>query len=147
MTTHPSNQQPGSFDVTDQAEYWIKTLFAPWIQALNLRVVSAKDGRAELILPFSEHLCREGGTVCGQALMSAADTSMVFAIMSLFGEFRPTTTVSLNTSFMRAVAMGDVHIEATVRKPGRTMMFGNIDLTDPDGKLVAQSTTSYMMMS
>lgn len=54
--------------------------------------------------------------------------------------------MSLNTSFMRAVATGDVHIEAIVRKSGRTMMFGNIDLTDAGGKLVAQSTTSYMMM-
>jgi len=143
--TIPDRQNP-SIDVTDQADYWLKTLFAPWVQSLNLKVISARDGRAELILPFSDQLCREGGTVCGQALMSAADTSMVFAIMSLFGEFRPTTTVSLNTSFMRAVATDDVHIEAVVRKPGRTMMFGNIDLTDSQGKLVAQSTTSYMMM-
>jgi len=146
MANKTPEHQSASFDVTDQADYWLKTLFAPWVQSLNLQVLSARAGRAELRLPFSDHLCREGGTVCGQALMSAADTAMVFAIMSMFGEFRPTTTVSLNTSFMRAIAMGDVHIEAVVRKPGRTMMFGNIDLTDQDGKLVAQSTTSYMML-
>lgn len=141
----PDRESP-TIDVTDKTDYWLETLFAPWVQSLNLQVISARNGRAELVLPFSDQLCREGGTVCGQALMAAADTSMVFAIMSLFGEFRPTTTVSLNTSFMRAVATGDVRIEAIVRKPGRTMMFGNIDLTDSAGKLVAQSTTSYMMM-
>jgi len=146
MNKATPDQKVPIIDVTDQADDWLKTLFAPWVQSLNLQVISARDGRAELVLPFSDQLCREGGTVCGQALMSAADTSMVFAIMSLFGEFRPTTTVSLNTSFMRAVAMGDVHIEAVVRKPGKTMMFGNIDLADPTGKLIAQSTTSYMML-
>lgn len=133
-------------DVTAQASTWMKDLFAPWVQALNLEVTSAKDGVAELTLPFSEQVCRTGGTVCGQALMAAADTAMVFAVCSQVGEFVPMTTVSLNTQFMRAVSNSDVVITARVVKPGRTLMFGSIDLADSNGKLVAQVTTSYMLL-
>mgnify|MGYP003627625234 FL=1 len=133
-------------DLAEQAPELLQTLFAPWVQDLNLEVLSASEGVARLRLPFNQRLCRQGGTVCGQALMAAADTAMVFAISSLFGEFRPMTTVSLNTSFMRAVAAGDVLLIAEVRKPGKSLMFGNIDMQGGDGKTVAQVTTTYMMM-
>ena len=128
------------------ARHWLDSLFAPWVKALNLQVESIDSGQARLRLPFSAELCRQGGTICGQALMAAADTAMVLAIGSLFGEFRPTTTVSLNTSFLRPVAEGDVLIEARVIKPGRNLMFGDIALIGADGKTVAQATTTYAML-
>ncbi|MEZ5652709.1 MAG: PaaI family thioesterase [Burkholderiaceae bacterium] len=128
------------------ATHWLDSLFAPWVRDLGLRVQSIDPGGARVLLPFQPSLCREGGTICGQALMSAADTSMVLAISSLFGEFRPTTTVSLNTSFLRPVAAGDVTIVARVIKPGRTLMFGEISLSGADGKLAAHATTTYAMV-
>ncbi len=133
-------------NVTDQAQGWLQELFAPWVQALNLQVVLADGGCAQLRLPFSPELCRQGGTVCGQAFASAADTAMVFAVSSQVGNFVPMTTVNLNINFMRAAAQTDVLITARVVKPGRTLMFGNIDMTDEQGKLLAQATTSYMLL-
>ena len=72
---------------------WLDSLFAPWVKALELKVEALEPGQARLRLPFAPGLCRQGGTICGQALMAAADTAMVLAIGSLFGEFRPSTTV------------------------------------------------------
>ncbi len=123
----------------------LKSLFAPWVQALNLELVSLEPGVAVFRLPFSTEFCREGGSVCGQALMSAADTVMVFAISSQLGEFRPMTTVSLNTSFMRPV-LGDARISARVTKAGKSLMFGAIDIEGADGKLCAQVTTTYALV-
>ena len=88
----------------DEAHDWMKQLFAPWVQSLGLKPVKVQGGEAELLLPFDPALCRVGGTICGQALMAAADTAMVFAIASQLGEFRPMTTVSQNMSFMRPVS-------------------------------------------
>lgn len=137
---------PDSEQAVALAGQWLQTLFAPWVKALALRVESVQSGQALLRLPFAPELCREGGTICGQALMAAADTAMVLAIGSLFGEFRPTTTVSLNTSFLRPVAEGDVMITARVIKPGRNLMFGEITLEGSDGKIVAHATTTYAML-
>jgi uncharacterized protein (TIGR00369 family) len=123
----------------------LSALFAPFVQALNLEVVSLTAGEARFRLPFSAHLCREGGSVCGQALMSAADTAMVFAISAQLGEFKPMTTVSLNSSFLRPVT-GDALITARVIKSGKTLMFGAIDVETVDGKLCAQATTTYALM-
>jgi acyl-coenzyme A thioesterase PaaI-like protein len=100
-----------------------------------------------LRLPFDARLCRVGGTICGQALMAAADTSMVIAISAHLGGFRPMTTVSQTTSFMRAVADDDVLVTARVLKPGRTLCFGEIELASArDGRLAAHVTTTYAML-
>lgn len=144
--TPPNTHGSGSADLAGQAPQWLSSLFAPWVQALDLQVLSAREGVAHVRLPYKPELCRQGGTICGQALMAGADTAMVFAIGSLFGEFRPMTTVSLNTAFMRAVAEGDVLITAEVRKAGKSLMFGNIEMKGSDGKEVAQATTTYMMV-
>lgn len=131
----------------EQGRRWLAELFAPWVQALGLEVVRLEAGEAELLLPFSPQLCRVGGTVCGQSLMAAADTAMVFAIASGLGEFKPMTTVTQTTSFMRPVADGDVRIVARVLKPGRTLSFGEVELRSAaDGKLAAHVTTTYAML-
>ena len=131
----------------EAARGWLADLFAPWVQALNLQVESVAPGEACLRLPFDASLCRIGGTICGQALMAAADTAMVIAIGAQLGEIRPMTTVSLNTSFMRAVSGSDVRIVARVLKPGKTLMFGSIDMTSAaDDRLAAQVTTTYAML-
>jgi acyl-coenzyme A thioesterase PaaI-like protein len=56
--------------------------FAPWVQALGLRVESFAAGEVTLRLPQNPELSRIGGMVCGQALMAAADTAMVLAIVT-----------------------------------------------------------------
>ena len=58
---------------------------------------------AILRMPFSERLCRNGGIVCGQALMAFADTAMVIANLAANRAYRPMTTVDQTTHFMRAV--------------------------------------------
>lgn len=130
----------------EMAREWLRTLFAPWVQELGLEVQAAEGGEVRLRLPFDKRLCRTGGTICGQALMAAADTAMVLAIGSQLGEFRPMTTVTLNTAFMRAVADGDVTIVARVCKPGRTLTFGEIEMIGADGRLAAHATTTYAML-
>ena len=130
-----------------QAQAWLDDLFAPWVKALRLSPERVVPGEAVLRLPFDERLCREGGTICGQALMAAADTAMVIAVASHAGGFRPMTTVSQNTSFMRAVSGGDVIVTARVLKPGRTLTFGEIELASAsDGKLAAHVTTTYALL-
>lgn len=133
--------------LAQQARGWLAELFAPWVQALRLQPERVSAGEVVLRLPFDPKLCRVGGTVCGQALMSAADTAMVIAVSSQLGEFRPMTTVTLTTSFMRAVADDDVLITARVLKPGRTLTFGEIEIASArDGKVAAHVTTTYAML-
>ena len=71
------------------AERLLKEVFAPWVQDLGLSVERIEADAAVLRLRFSQKLCRDNGVVCGQALMSLADTAMVFAVSAAAGGYRP----------------------------------------------------------
>ena len=132
-------------------------VFAPWVQDLNLSIevfdfappANAADWQPGAILrmPFSERLCRNGGIVCGQALMAFADTSMVIANLAANKGYRPMTTVDQTTHFMRAVTASDVLADARVVRLGRTMSFGRVTLLGAtDNKPVAMVSSAFAML-
>jgi uncharacterized protein (TIGR00369 family) len=132
-------------------------VFAPWVQDLNLSIerfdfappTDAADWQPGAILrmPFSERLCRNGGIVCGQALMAFADTSMVIANLAANKGYRPMTTVDQTTHFMRAVTASDVLADARVVRLGRTMSFGRVTLLSAaDNKPVAMVSSAFAML-
>jgi uncharacterized protein (TIGR00369 family) len=86
--------------------------------------------------------------LCGQTLMSAADTAMVLAVSAQLGGFRPMTTVQLQTSFMRPVPgdAGEVRITARVLRLGKSLAFGEIEMLDAAGRLAAHATTTYALL-
>ncbi|MBM3554418.1 MAG: PaaI family thioesterase [Alphaproteobacteria bacterium] len=107
----------------------LKRGFAPWIQALDLKVEDVQPGKARLRMPANPAVLRVGDIVCGQALMALADTVMVFAVASTMGEFRPMTTATQNTSFLRPAPAGDLIVEGRVIKSGRSLVFGEAIIT------------------
>jgi uncharacterized protein (TIGR00369 family) len=132
-------------------------VFAPWVQDLNLSVeriehmppADTPDWQpgALLRMPFSEKLCRNGGVVCGQALMALADTAMVIANLAANKGYRPMTTVDQTTHFMRAVASSDVLADARVVRLGRTMSFGRVTLLSAtDNKQIAMVSSAFAML-
>lgn len=125
----------------------LRDWFAPWVQELGLRVERIGHGEATLRLPFSERLARIGGMVCGQALMSAADTAMVLAIVTQLGNRQPMTTVQLNTSFLKPLSGQDALVTARVIRAGKSLVFGEIDIVAAgDGKSVCRASTTYALL-
>jgi uncharacterized protein (TIGR00369 family) len=57
------------------------------------------------------------------------------------------TTVSLTTSFLRPVKTGDVLVTANILRRGRNLVFGEIELHDETGALVAHATTTVMLLT
>jgi uncharacterized protein (TIGR00369 family) len=125
--TMPSPTDTNASPVTPaQLQELLGSMFAPWVQ---------------------DHV-HGGGVLCGQTLMAAADTAMVLAVSAQLGGFRPMTTVQLQTSFLRPVPKdaGEVTVVARVLKPGRQLVFGEIECLLPDGKLAAHATTTYALL-
>lgn len=121
--------------------------FAPWVQALGLTVENFGEGSVVLRLPNNDQLSRVGGMLCGQAMMAAADTAMVLALIAQFGAFRPCTTVQMNTSFLKPLSKQDALVEARVIRAGKTLAFGEIDIRGAeDGKSACRATTTYALL-
>ena len=121
--------------------------FAPWVQQLGLQVERVGDESVVLRLPQNAELSRVGGMLCGQAMMAAADTAMVLALIRQFGEFRPCTTVQMNTSFLKPLSGQDALVEARVLRAGKSLAFGEIDVRGADdGKSVCRASTTYALL-
>jgi uncharacterized protein (TIGR00369 family) len=132
---------------TETLQQSLFDLFAPWVQALNLKVERFDEGSVTLRLPQSEQLSRIGGMLCGQAMMAAADTAMVLALIAHFGTFRPCSTVQLSSTFMKPLSGQDALVTARVLRAGKAMAFGEIDLAGADdGKSVFRASTTYALM-
>lgn len=132
---------------TDALQQLLSDWFAPWVQALGLRVESFADGEVTLRLPQNEQLSRVGGMLCGQAMMSAADTAMVLAIVTQLGPQRPMTTVQQNTSFLRPLSGQDARVTARVVRAGKSLVFGEIDICGAtDGRSVCRASTTYALL-
>ena len=105
-------QQPTAAEFgIEEARRVLGDVFAPWVTDLNLSIEAidyepppgtASDWQPGAILrmPFAKRLCRNGGMVCGQALMAFADTAMVIANLAANRSYRPMTTVDQTTHFI-----------------------------------------------
>src|SRR5438270_13582767 len=117
-------------------------LAADYTKRLGLRVETVAPGEVTLSLPVTPELVHAGGVLCGQAILAAADTAMLVAMIAQLGEFRPMTTVQLQVSFVRPVPETSqrVSIVARVLRQGKTLSYGYVEFRTADGKLAAHAT-------
>ncbi len=121
---------------------------ANYTRRLGLRVETVAPGEVTLTLPITPELVHAGGVLCGQAILAAADTAMLVAMIAQLGEFRPMTTVQLQASFLRPVGKdaGKVSVIARVLRRGKSLSYGEIEFKTADDKLVAHATTTYALV-
>jgi uncharacterized protein (TIGR00369 family) len=126
----------------------ITDVAADFVKQLGLRVDSATDSEVVLSLPVSDAVVHGGGVLCGQALLAAADTAMLLAFCAQLGGFKPMTTVQLQTSFLRPVPRDTEKVLVTGRvlRRGKSLCFGEVLVTTPDGKLAAHATSTYALL-
>ena len=129
-------------------DHALTSVFAEWVRDLDLRVLEARAGEVLLALPITARHVHSGGVVSGQTLMAASDTAMVLAVMSKLGAFRPMTTVQLQTTFLRPVPADAriANVNARVLRMGKSLAFGDIQITFGDDVLAAHTTTTYALL-
>ncbi|MBZ0215351.1 MAG: PaaI family thioesterase [Fimbriimonadaceae bacterium] len=110
-------------------------------------MLEVNDQRAVLRMPFSNRICRDGGMICGQALMSLADTAMVIAVVGASGGYRPMTTVDMSAHFMKPTSNKAVICTARIMRMGRTMAFGHVILNgEGDENPIVSATAACALL-
>ena len=128
-----------------------------WVQDLGLVIEKVEANRpadapedwqpgAVLRLPFAERNCRDGGVVCGPALMALADSAMGFACAAAWNGYRLMTPIDQTTHFLRPVSF-DVLADARVVRIGRTTTFSRVSLSSAtDRRPVGMVSAAYAML-
>lgn len=121
--------------------------FAAWVLDTGATVDATGAETARLRIPFADKLCRVGGIMCGQAIITGADTAMVLAIAAASGGFKPCTTVDLTINYMRPVTRADAIIEAKVVRLGKTLAFCTCEILGEGGKIAAFAIGTYAILA
>jgi 1,4-dihydroxy-2-naphthoyl-CoA hydrolase len=120
---------------------------APFAGLLGLEVTDASPDEVRGTLAWAEERCTAGGILHGGALMGLADTlGGVCAFLNL-PEGATTATIESKTNFFRAVRAGTVTGVTRPLHVGRSFIVVQTDLTDDDGRRVAQVTQTQAVLT
>jgi 1,4-dihydroxy-2-naphthoyl-CoA hydrolase len=120
---------------------------APFAGLLGLEVTAAEADEVRGTLAWAEERCTAGGIMHGGALMGLADTlGGVCAFLNL-PEGATTATIESKTNFFRAVREGTVTGVTRPLHVGRSFIVLQTDLTDDEGRRVAQVTQTQAVLT
>ncbi|MDH3536101.1 MAG: PaaI family thioesterase [Gammaproteobacteria bacterium] len=101
-----------------------------------------EEGRAELVLPYSEKSLRPGGTIAGPFMMMLADVCMFAVVLSMLGEIKLAVTTSLNINFLRKPSTCDLVARGSIIKLGKRLAVVEVSIYSDDN-IVAHATGTY----
>ena len=127
-----------------EAQNMLSSVTAPWIQDLDLQIISISELKCKFTLKYSEKIVRAGNIICGQAIVSAADTAMIVAVISAIGEYQEITTVDISCKYLRPLLRGGGLIETEILKLGKNLVVGRITIKDiQSNKSAAEISCTY----
>jgi uncharacterized protein (TIGR00369 family) len=117
---------------------------------LGIEVEAAQAGWVRLRVPIRDELRNAAGApVHGGVYSALIDTAVGGALSTLHeGSAGGTgqTTLDLNVSFMAGASGGHLIAEGRILKRGRTIAFGDAQITDASGALLAVGRATYMIL-
>jgi len=129
-------------DVEEAKRTWDKER-ARFIEVLDLRLEHVGHGTARMRMPFRYEVTNAAGAIHGGAIVSLCDTCFYVALASIFGREQNTATAALTCNFLSpALPPHDLIAEATVLKPGKRIVYGEVHVRSGD-RLVAHATLSF----
>jgi uncharacterized protein (TIGR00369 family) len=117
----------------------------PIVQTLELEIVGFGDGYCETRVPRKRKYDGVFESFHGGLLMTLADSTACFAILTRTGPNTRLTTTDMNIRFL-APCLTDVTAKARVIKFGRTLCPVAVDLFDAQAQQVAAAQVAYMLL-
>lgn len=124
------------------------TFLPPCFRLMGLRGLEVNEGEMALAMPASGWLCNAFGVVYGGALAFLADAAIILAAGSTVPAGTAFNTIDLKLYFLRPVlaAEGELVARAKTVHHGRTIAVVNCEIVGPDDALVAQATSSVLIL-
>jgi uncharacterized protein (TIGR00369 family) len=119
-------------------------------RTLGVEVLGAGEGWARLRVPVRDELCNApGAPLHGGVLSALVDMAVGGALSTLHdaaaGGVGQATT-DLNVTFLRAVREGGAVAEGRILHRGGTVAFGEAEIRDDAGALVAKGRATYLIL-
>ena len=117
----------------------------PIVETLKMRLDEFDRGLCKATVPYERKYDGVFESLHGGLLMTVADCTACFAIMTQTGPDEVLTTTDMNIRFL-APCLSDVTAVAKVIKLGRTLCPVSVDLFDSNGTQVAVAQVNYIRL-
>ena len=121
----------------------------PFMRHLGMELVEADEGYAKLKLRFQKENTTLGDALHGGALASLIDTTGAMAAWTTAEIATPRyfgSTVGVNVNYLSGAIGEDVFAEGRVLKRGKEIIYSDVRVFNPAGKLLAQGTVVYRII-
>ena len=121
----------------------------PFSAQLGMEFVEGQEGYVKVRLPFKKENTTAADALHGGAIASLIDTtgSMAAWTTSEIGNPRYFgSTVSVSVNYLSGILAEDCYAEGRVLKRGKEIIYSDVRVTTPDGKLCAQGNVIYRIV-
>jgi uncharacterized protein (TIGR00369 family) len=118
----------------------------PISELIGFKVSEASEGRVVVVLEAGIRHFNPMGTVHGGILCDIADAAMGIAFATTLAPGESFTTVELKINFLRPVRQAQLRAEGRVVQRGRTIGYVECEINDENGKLVAKSNSTCLVL-
>ncbi len=120
----------------------ILTKELPLANNTGIYLTRIEHGEADLVLPYTDHSLRPGGTIAGPFMMMLADVCMFAVVLSMLGEIKLAVTTSFNINFLRKPAETDLVARGKIIKLGKRLAVVEVSVFSEED-IVAHATGTY----
>lgn len=121
----------------------------PFMKHLGMELVEADEGYARLKLRFQKENTTAADALHGGAIASLIDTTGAMAAWTTAEIATPKyfgSTVSVSVNYLSGAIGEDIFAEGRVLKRGKEIIYSDVRVTNPAGKLLAQGTVVYRII-
>lgn len=119
---------------------------SPYFRHLGMVIAELGMGEALVELQSRDHHLQVYGNVHGGVIASLADTAIFWSCFAELDETVGITTVDLKVNYLAPVAEGKLSARGKRIRLGRTLGLGETEIFNGEGKLVAHSTSSVIVL-
>ena len=124
-------------------EEWISC--SPFEKLLGIKIIEAKNGCANLTMPFVVQLAQGSGLAHGGAIVTLADTAVAMAVKSIVPPDSRFGTISLNSEFLAPVTKGVLTAKANIKLLENRMIQGSATVFNEDNIEVMKFSSLFKL--
>jgi uncharacterized protein (TIGR00369 family) len=118
----------------------------PFAATCGIELTEADPGRVTGILAWAHERCTADGVMHGGAIITLADSMGGACAFLNLPEGARTSTIESKTNFFRGIRSGAAHASTHPLHVGRSTIVVQTDVTDDEGRLVAQVTQTQAVL-
>ena len=115
----------------------------PFVRFMGVEVPELGEGFARFTLEIRPDFHNSQGFLQGGVIAALADEAVAYALFSLVPEGEMISTVEMKINFLAPAQQGVLEAQALIRKRGRTLSLGEVEVTQGT-RLVAEGMCTYI---